>query len=206
MARGLALCVLVGLAMAAAACPRAGHFLIIDEPVQPADAIFVLAGARVERWLEAAELFREGQAPAIAISPGIREPAELRLREMGIPFPTESDLIKDAMQQMGIPADAITTLPFPTTVDNTAEEAALARVIATQHGWKSLLVVTSQYHTRRSRYAFEHELEGSGISVQVRGSRYDDAQPETWWKSRSDVRFVTSELQKLAAYRLGFGR
>ena len=204
MARGFAVSLLAGLILAAAACPHAGNFLIVDEPVQPADAIFVLAGARVERWLEAAELFREGKAPAIAVSPGIRESAELRLREMGIRFPTESDLIRDAMEQMGIPAGAITTLPFPTTVDNTAEEAALARVLAAQHGWKSLLVVTSKYHTRRSRYAFERALKGSGITVQVRGSRYDDAQPETWWKQRSDVRLVTWELQKLAVYRLGF--
>ena len=30
----------------------------------------VLGGARVERWLEAVDLFKEGWAPAMVISPG----------------------------------------------------------------------------------------------------------------------------------------
>jgi uncharacterized SAM-binding protein YcdF (DUF218 family) len=203
MARGLAVCAILAVALAAAACPRAAHFLIIDEPIQPADAIVVLAGARIERWLEAVELYREGMAQAIVLSPGIIEPAELRLPAMGIRFPSETDLVKDAMVQAGIPSSVITI--FPETVDNTAHEAVFAHRAALQHGWKRLIIVTSKYHTRRARFAFEREMEASGIDVQVRGSRYDEAQPDGWWKSRRDFRFVTWELQKLAAYRLGVG-
>lgn len=204
MARALGVCVIAGLVLAAAACPRAGHFLIIDEPLRPGDALVVLAGARAERWLEAAELYREGAAGAIVLSREIVEPAEERLRIMGIRFPTQTELVKDALVQMGIPAAAIST--FAHSVDNTADEALRAREIAQRNGWKSLIVVTSKYHTRRSLYAFERELKGTGITVQVRGSRFDDVRPDRWWKSRSDFRWVTSELQKLAAYRLGLGR
>jgi uncharacterized SAM-binding protein YcdF (DUF218 family) len=203
-ARLLVLCLIAGLVLAAAACPRAGHFLIIDEPLQPADALVVLAGMRVGRWLEAAELYREGKAPAIVLSQGIVEPAETRLRARGIRFPAQTDLVRDALVQMGIPAAAIST--FPHTVDNTADEALRTREAAERHGWKRLIVVTSKYHTRRARYAFERELKGSGIGVQVRGSRFDEIQPDRWWKRRSDFRWVVSELQKLAAYRLGLGR
>ena len=195
---------LVALLLVAAACPGAGHFLIIDEPLQPADAIVVLAGARVVRWLEAADLYREDIAPAILLSPGIVEAAEIRLREAGISFPSEATLAAGALVQLGIPASAVST--FDRSVDNTAEEAVLAREIAQRRGWKRLIVVTSKYHTRRARYAFERELEGSGITAQVRGSRHDEVRPDAWWKSRSDFRFVTWELQKLAAYRLGLGR
>ena len=203
VARVLAVCLLLCVGLAAAACPRAGHFLIIDDPIHPADAIVVLAGARVERWLEAADLYREGKAGAIVLSPGIIEPAELRLRERGIAFPSYSELVRSALLELRIPPTAITT--FPHSVDNTTEEAVLAHAAAARHGWRSLIVVTSKYHTRRSRYAFEREMIGSGITVQVRGSRYDEAQPDRWWKHRSDFRFVTWELQKLAAYRLGLG-
>jgi uncharacterized SAM-binding protein YcdF (DUF218 family) len=202
-ARLLAVCVIAGVVLAAA-CPRAGQFLIIDEPLEPADALVVLAGMRVERWLEAAELYREGKAPAILLSRGIVEPAETRLRARGIRFPAQTDLVKDALVQMGIPAAAIST--FPHSVDNTADEALRTREAAERNGWKRLIVVTSKYHTRRARYAFERELKGSGIGVQVRGSRFDEIQPDRWWKSRSDFRWVFSELQKLAAYRLGLGR
>ena len=203
VARALALSLLALVLLAAAACPRAAHLLIIDEPLHRADAIVVLAGARVERWLEATDLYREGFAPALVLSSGIIEPAEEQLRERGIEYPRETDLSRSAMVQMGIPAAAITV--FPESVDNTAHEATQAHHLARERGWRSIIVVTSKYHTRRARYAFERELGRSGITVQVRGSRYDDAQPDRWWKSRSDFRFVTWEIPKLVAYRLGLG-
>ena len=202
-ARLLLATLLLAVLLGAFACPRAGHYLIVDEPLRPADVIVVLAGTRVERWLEAVDLYREGRAAAILLSSGIVEPAETRLRALGIRYPSDIELTRDAMVQLGVPASAITA--FPDTVDNTAEEAVVAHRFALERGWRSLIVVTSKYHTRRSRFAFERQLRGTGISVQVRGSRYDESQPDRWWKRRSDFRFVTWELQKLAAYRLGVG-
>ena len=185
------------------ACPRAGRYLVVDEPLQPADALVVLGGARVDRWLEAVDLYRDGKGKSILLSPGYLEDAEVQLRARGIRFPAATDLISDAMVQMGIPASAITAIPQG--MDNTAEEASAAARIARERGWKSIIVVTSPYHTRRSLFAFERELKGTGITVQVRGSRYDDVDPDQWWKRRGDFRFVTWELQKLIAYRLGLG-
>ena len=192
------------LLAAAAACPYAGRFLVIDEPLQPADAIVVLAGTRSVRWLEGVDLYRAHLAPNIVISPGFMEQAEVELRARGIRYPAEGELIKDAMVQLGIPASVITILPKG--VDNTADEAAETRPIAVAHGWKSLIVATSRYHTRRTLFAFEREFRGSGIRIQVKGSMYDGASPDDWWKHRSDLRYVVSELQKLLAYRLGLGR
>ena len=48
-------------------------------------------------------------------------------------------------------------------------------------------------------------MKGTGIDVQVRGSRYDEVDPDRWWKRRDDFRYVSWELQKLIAYRLGVG-
>jgi uncharacterized SAM-binding protein YcdF (DUF218 family) len=191
------------LILAAVATPRAGRFLIIDEPIRPADALVVLAGARVDRWLEAVDLFREGKGKNILLSPGYLEPAEIRLRANGIHYPAATDLIRDAMVQMGVPAGVITSMPEG--VDNTAHEAFFAARIARDRGWKTVVVVTSPYHTRRALFAFERELKGSGIDVQVRGSRHHDIDPDRWWTRRGDLRDVTWELQKWIAYRLGAG-
>jgi uncharacterized SAM-binding protein YcdF (DUF218 family) len=182
--------------------PRAGRYLVVAEPpLQPADAIVVLAGKRVERWLEGVELYREKLAPAILLSSGRIEAAESALRERNIKFPREVDLIKDAMVQLHVPADRIET--FPDSVDNTAAEASVTRGIASQRGWRRLIVVTSKYHTRRSQYAFEREFRGSGVQIQVHATRFDTARPDAWWKHRTDFRYVISEYQKLLAYRLG---
>lgn len=204
LARLLLVCVAAVILLGAAGCPYAGRYLIVDEPLQPADALVVLAGTRAERWLEAVDLYRTKLAPQILLSPGIEEAAEVRVREAGIRFPTAAELSADAMRQMGIPASAISVLPQ--TVDNTADEAEQTRQFAAQRGWTRLIIVTSKYHTRRTRYAFEREFAGTDVRVQVHGSRYDGATPDRWWRHRADARFVLSELQKLAAYRLGLGR
>lgn len=198
------MCAALVVLLGAAACPYAGHYLILDEPLQPADAIVVLAGSPAERWLEGVDLYREKLAPQVILSPGIVEPAEARVRAMGIRLPARVDLARDAMLQLGVPAAAISVLP--STVDNTADEAALTRSLLVQRGWTSIIVVTSKYHTRRTRFAFARELSGSGVRIQVRGSRYDEVSPDRWWTHRSDLRDVVSELQKLAAYRLGLGK
>ena len=48
-------------------------------------------------------------------------------------------------------------------------------------------------------------LEPAGITVQVRGSRFDDFQPSRWWSDRGSIRWILMELPKLVAYRLGLG-
>ena len=196
----------LALAAAALACflPFAGTYLVVQQPLEHADAIVVLAGPRAERWLEAVDLFREGWAPRIVLSRGRIDNGEARLSAMGIRFPQDADLARDAMLQMKIPADAIVLLPE--SLDNTAQEAASARRMAAAAGWRRIIVVTSRYHSRRAGYAFAREFRGTPMHIVMRVTRYDSALPARWWTTRQDVRYVTSELQKLAAYRLGLSQ
>jgi uncharacterized SAM-binding protein YcdF (DUF218 family) len=135
------------------------------------------------------------------LSSGRIEPAEEMVRARGIRFPREADLMKEAMVQLGVNAADIEI--FPESVDNTAAEASVTRALSSSRNWRRIIVVTSKYHTRRSRYAFQRAFQGTGVDVQVHGSRFDDSRPDSWWKHRTDVRFVISEWQKLLAYRLG---
>lgn len=186
--------------------PFAGRFLVREDPLEPADLIFVLAGGRVERWLEGSELFREGRAPRILLSPGRVEKAELELRARGVRFPTEAELARDTLLQLGVPADAVRILPG--SVDNTAHEAeALHQLLRNSPGSspRRIIVVTARYHTRRTAFAFRREFRDSEVRILVRGSRYDEAEPHQWWRHRADIRFVTSELQKLLLYGFGLG-
>ena len=189
------------IATAAWACPRAGNYLVIDTVTGPADAAVVLAGARAERWLEAVDLYNEKLVPRIVLSAGRIETAEVRLRQRGVRFPREADLMRDAIVQLGVPAASVEV--FAEGVDNTAQEAALTRRLASDRGWQRLLIVTSKYHTRRSLFAFRREFAGSGVTIEIKGTRHEDSHPHEWWKHRADFRFVVSELQKLLAYRLG---
>jgi uncharacterized SAM-binding protein YcdF (DUF218 family) len=192
------------LTFVAALCflPFAGRYLLREDPLDHSDAIFVLAGARVERWLEAVELFREGWAPQIVLSRGGYENADSLLRTMGLHYPDEAERARDLMIQMHIPASAIVLLPGAR--DNTAQEAEGLHEMATSR-WRKIIVVTSKYHTRRAGFAFRREFRNTPVQIIMRGSRYDSATPARWWRGRKDIRLVTSELQKLVLYWCGLG-
>ena len=180
-----------------------GRYLQHEDPLQKSDVIFVLAGTRAERLLEGYQLYMEGYAPLIMLSPGRREPGEAMLKARGIRFPTEEEAGRDVLMQLGVPPSAI--VAQSSSVDNTAQEATLLREGVLSHKWKRVIVVTSKFHTRRSAFAFRRGLEGTGATVIMRASRFDPADPARWWRTRPDLRFALSEWQKLIAYRLGVG-
>ena len=104
---------------------------------------------------------------------------------------------------LGVPHDA---LIVPDRVhDNTAQEGQTLQQLATANGWHRLIIVTSRYHLRRARFAVRRELRGTGVEVMMHGSRYDDTNPDRWWTSRADWRWVLTEGPKLVAYELGLG-
>ena len=70
--------------------PFAGRFLARADPLQHADLIMVLGGARIERWLEAVDLYQAGWAPRLVISPGQTVPAEAELRARGVRYPVKA--------------------------------------------------------------------------------------------------------------------
>jgi uncharacterized SAM-binding protein YcdF (DUF218 family) len=180
--------------------PFAGRFFSAADPLQRADVIVVLAGARVDRWLEAVDLFKEGWAPTIVLSPGPVSTLETKLRGQGLKLPREGDIARDAVLSLGVPADAVSVMPGG--VDNTAAEAAaLHRLLpAAAH---RVIVVTSTYHVRRAGFAFRREFAGTTVEILVRGSRYTEARPSRWWTRREDIRYLMNELPKYLAYKLG---
>src|SRR5688572_11426736 len=195
--------VLLGAGAAVWLLVYGGRYLQHEDALAKADAIFVLAGTRLERPLEAADLYKAGWAPLIVLSPGRPEPGEYLVQQRGIKFPLESELQRDALIQLGVPPAAVpSTIGY---IDNTAQEANLLRSMVEKNQWRRVIIVTSKYHTRRAAFAFKRGLEGTGAEVIMRATRYDPSDPARWWRTRPDFRFASSEFQKLIAYRLGLG-
>jgi uncharacterized SAM-binding protein YcdF (DUF218 family) len=203
LARRLLQLELILLILCAACVPFAGRLLSVEDPLERADAIFVLAGSRVERWLEARDLFNERYAPLILLSPG--QPAEIEsaLVRQGVNLANEAEVARDALTTLGVPADRIDILEgFP---DNTADESEHLRSHALSRKWRAVIVVTSKLHTRRAALAMRRALDGAPIRIVIRSTRYDDNDPARWWQRRRTIREVMTELPKLVAYALGLG-
>jgi uncharacterized SAM-binding protein YcdF (DUF218 family) len=172
-----------------------------EDPLEKADAIFVFAGNRIERPREAATLFREGYAPVIVITRATIDLSIERLRSQGVNVATEFELTKALLRQLDVPDAALITPTF--SHDSTGEEARTLRELAARHRWRRVIVVSSKYHLRRVGLACRRALRGTGVEVLTRGTRYDQATPDHWWKQRSDIRWLASEMPKLVAYALG---
>lgn len=200
----LVLLVLAAAALGMYGCVQLGPFLTREDPLVTADAIFVLAGTRMVRPLEAADLYLEAYAPRIVMTRDVQEErAVKRLAERGHPFASDAERARSLFISLGIPEDAIV---IPDRVhDSTAAEAVTLRELATGHGWRRVIVVTSKYHLRRARFAIHRELRDTDVDVAMRASRYDPTQSDRWWTRRAEARWVASELPKLVAYVLGLG-
>jgi uncharacterized SAM-binding protein YcdF (DUF218 family) len=160
----------------------AGEFWVVDEPPETSDVIVVLSGDNydAERATRAASLFKSGMAPRVlATGRALRS------------YATTTDLMKRDLVEHGVPADAI--VPFTHKADDTQDEASAVSEFVAAHGWKKILLVTSNYHTRRSQYIYEHKLPSSDqlLTVAAPDSEYD---PNYWWRTRTGVKIFFHEL------------
>ena len=190
-------------ALGAYAFVHLGTFLAREDPLSKADAIFVLAGTQMNRPLEGADLYLEGYAPRLVLSREYLEPAFAIVERRGAPLSSQVERARDVLLKLGVPPAA---LILPDRLHgSTADEAITLRELADANRWRTVIVVSSKFHLRRAGFAMRRELSGTGVQIVMRGSRYDNSKLETWWRQRSDIRDIMSELPKLAAYALGLG-
>lgn len=203
MKRLLARSALIGaplLLLAIFALSRLGAFLVVQDPLARADAIFVLGGTRYERPLEAVELYNAGWAPTVTLMQQIADNGEVDLMKRGVPYKREVDEQIEVMGRLGVPRSAIVVME---QANSTADEATALRDIATRRQWKRVIIVTSKQHTRRARLVMRRRLAGTGVEIVVRSSRLDAADVDRWWQNRSTLRFTLFESQRLLGYWIG---
>jgi uncharacterized SAM-binding protein YcdF (DUF218 family) len=197
----IALLVAVTAAVALVLSARSlGHLLHHDDPLERADVIVVLAGSWLSRVAEAGDLYRDHLAPLIVLSRELPDHGEQALRAKGIDVPGVTDVQVRALGAMGVPREAILLLE---PQEATATEAARVAELTSARGWRTIIVVTDKLHTARARLVMMRHLEGTGARVLMRGSRYDPADVDHWWRRRADLRFALFEAQKMLAYAIG---
>ena len=179
--------------------PAMGRFLVVGDPPEKADAIVVLAGSYPDRVLEAVDLYRRGLAPRIILC---REPDTAgfrRLAELGVTVPRPSDLNRAVAEQLGVPAGAIDVLEQ--AGDSTYSEARSVIDEALRRGYRSILLVTSKYHTRRAASIYR-TLADDHLRIIVVPASNDDFQSDRWWRDRISTRRLVIEYQKLLNFHL----
>jgi hypothetical protein len=176
------LIVLFFVAILAALASQAARVLVADEP-QPSDAIVVLAGETNFRPSRAVELLREGVAPRVFLDVETREPLyDQRLTDIAQRY------INDLGEGKRISVCPIVSFSTFAVVDDVSR--CLQSV-----GAHRVLIVTSDYHSRRALMIFRHRVPQYQISV---AAAHNPAQfGLAWWSTREWAKTTFDEWTKM---------
>jgi uncharacterized SAM-binding protein YcdF (DUF218 family) len=171
--------------------PLPGHALISASAPIRADAILVLAGDRFgSRLIKGAELARQSWAPVVYMSsPRLRY--EWYEDELALPF----------LERRGYPRTMFH--PLRNESRSTSDEARLLLPELRKRKVRDLLLVTSDYHTRRSGRLFRRMAERFGMHVTVIAAPDREFHAAGWWRSRESRKLVFYEWIKLFAEEAG---
>jgi uncharacterized SAM-binding protein YcdF (DUF218 family) len=178
---------------------KAGAWLVVEDPLEPAQVMVVLSGRMPERAIEAARLYKQKAAPQVWVSQGSGPVAQLA--EMHIPYVGEDFYNERVLIALGVPADTIRVLPEPSA--NTAQEIEEISRVARQSNMRSVIIVTSAPHTRRVR-AIWNRLVGSSLRLIVRHPVDDSFDAAHWWRNTQDALDVVREWLGMANTWAGF--
>lgn len=153
---------------------------IVDESLERSQAIVVLGGDNVtgDRVRHAVELYRQGWAPRVVLS-------GMSYRS----YFNEVEWMRQEAVNLGVPEDHLITVPQ--RASSTLAEAQALQPVLAENGFRKIIVVTSNYHTRRSRMIFHALYRERGTKVLVSAAPDYEFRPQRWWKDRAGrIRFL----------------
>lgn len=163
---------------------------VVDETLEPAQAIVVLAGdnRQGERVRRGVELLQAGLAPRLVLSG-----TSLRANF------SETQLMEQDALAMGAAPEQL--LLAPHEANSTLEEARALLPVLTQHNFRTIIVVTSNFQTRRARMIFRSLYQKRAVQVQVSAAPDSRFRPASWWQDSEGSKQLWLEWQKLVYAR-----
>jgi hypothetical protein len=179
--RKLVILALVGLVTAA--CLNSGRWLVINQP-KKADVILVLAGETYMRPQMALALLRQGYAPKIVMDVPARE----------VIYQWSTPELAERWARTLPDGNAISICPIYGL--STKEEAHEAQACLARMGnVHQVLIVTSDFHTRRALSVFQHEI--STMQFSVAAAQNDSQFGVLWWRQREWAKTSLYEWMRL---------
>ena len=142
------------------------------------DAIYVLGGSQSSlefKFKTTAELYHNGVSRKIMIlsRPGKTEYSSLLGRNL-----TNDEWAICKLEDLGIPQESVELVSIAKGFFGTLTEAGSISRVIEKRGYKSLVLISSPYHTHRVRISFEKFLNDHDVTLYVHGSDEKDLQGE----------------------------
>lgn len=182
---GFALFAILGYAGRQPLLAAAGSYLVQAGPPVKADIVLVLAGdGRGGRIVKGAQLVRDGFAPKVLVS-GPDGNYGLHECDLAIPFAVKAGYPESIFQH------------FENDARNTRDEAHQAAEQLRRMGVHHVLLVTTDFHTRRAGRMYRSAAPDLQISVVAARDEYFS--PDGWWHNREGQKTALYEWMKTIA-------
>lgn len=166
-----------------------GSFLVVASPPEKADIAVVLAGDFFgHRILKAAELEKQGYVPLVLVS-GPSGDYDYHESDLAIPFAVKH----------GYPASYFAHAEHDAR--STGEEVAVLLPELRRRDVHKVLLVTSNYHTRRAGRLLRRAA--PDLDVIVVAAPDESFTPDGWWRNREGRKTFLTEWEKNVAGWLG---
>ncbi len=172
------------------------RWLIVEDPLERADAAVALSGGDGERLHASLALFRQGKADAILIV-GPDQPL-LRIYT-GEDSLSQGEAKRRILLRRGVPPEKVI---LALGANSTLDEAQAALREARARGFRSLVIVTDPFHTRRARATFRYVFRNEPVRIAAYHLPPDRSQfrAEKWWTRERDTMAVLTEWVKTVFY------
>ncbi|NLJ89845.1 MAG: YdcF family protein [Clostridiales bacterium] len=198
----LILLIIILVVLATYSFPRLGNWLVSEEEISEGDVIVVLMGSVPDRILEAVDIYNEGYSEKI-IMVNSHMVGYDALLSRGVTIPGDAQLAVMAATALDVPEEDL--LIIKGEAKSTQDEALIVREYLKENkDINNIILVTSKYHSSRSKKIFTKALDKLDRDVNVisRPSRYDNFDAKMWWKDREDIARVVTEYLKYLNYYL----
>ncbi|MFN2531063.1 MAG: YdcF family protein [Pyrinomonadaceae bacterium] len=194
---------IVSLLLWVICAPFLARFLVVQHSLEQPDVLLVLSGSSVyrARTQTAASIFLTGRGKRIVITNDYQRGGWSQKDERN-PFFYEREL--DELARAGVPREDIDLLAEP--VNSTYQEAVALRRYIAKYPVKSVLIVTSPYHSRRAYWTFRRMLSDTDTQVGIESVPLgvDSPTPAIWWLTPHGWSVVAGEYMKLSYYWLRY--
>lgn len=181
--------------------PFLAERLIVEKPLGKADAIYVLSGSSVyvERAQMAAELYKQKISDKILLTDDGGRGGWSAAEKRNPPF---VELAKNELIRQGVPAENIEVLGG--RIGATIDEAQVLQKAASERGLRSVMLVTSAYHSRRALETFEKIFTENNLSTEIGMTAAPVGRqtptPLVWWLTPFGWQVVAGEYVKSVVY------
>src|SRR5688572_21189602 len=153
--------------------------LIVRAPLDRADAIVVLSGSSTlaERTQHAARLYSQNRAPKILLTTDNQQGGWSTVKQRN---PYFHEIAVKELTRLGVPAQNVEVVEPPVT--STWDEAIVISEYSKTHNLRSILIVTSGYHSRRALRTFRTQFQDTTqVGIDPVETGIQTPRPATWW-------------------------